>query len=375
MEIVAQESETILQFGSGKFLRAFTDLFVDDVNREGQNAGRIVVIQSTDHKRADQFNASKGRYQALIRGYENGRTVDEVREITSVSRALVADRDWVEIRSVARSEKLAWIVSNTSEVGYQLANETLTAETAPMSFPVRLLRILHERFLANGKAIAVIPLELIDNNAHVLRDIVITLAETTRLGQNFINWLRDGVFWLRTLVDRITIDPPVGHPLLATDPLLTVTEPFAFWALEVCNTAGPTFCHKALLRTEDVRPYALRKVRILNGAHTALVFKAVPMGFQTVREAVENTEINDWLRELVFEEIIPSIEGTVPDPVQFANDCIDRFLNPFLDHRFDAIAVNQEVKVSLRLLPTYRAYQERFGRAPRLLTELLIPWL
>lgn len=370
-----QDAEAVLQFGSGKFLRAFIDLFVDDANREGQDAGRIVIVQSTGHQRADQFNANMGRYHALIRGCENGRTIDETREITSVSRALVAERDWAEILSVARSEQLAWIVSNTSEIGYQLSDETISTERVPRSFPARLLIVLRERYRAHGKAVAVVPLELIDDNALVLRHTVITLAKTAGMDQDFVEWLQCKVFWLRTLVDRITIDPPSDHPLLATDPLLTVTEPFAFWALEACTQAGPGFRHRALLRTEDVKPFALRKVRILNGAHTALVCKALPMGIQTVRAAVEHPEINAWLRGLIFEEIIPAIEGTVPAPRMFAEECINRFLNPFLDHRFNAIAVNQDVKVAIRLLPTYRAYLERFGRKPTLLTGLLKPWL
>src|SRR5205085_2889686 len=44
--------ETVLQFGSGRFLRAFFDLFVHHANEQGQNVGRVVVVQSTGEGRA-----------------------------------------------------------------------------------------------------------------------------------------------------------------------------------------------------------------------------------------------------------------------------------------------------------------------------------
>ena len=60
-------TESILQFGGGKFLRAFTDLFVEEMNTSGPQVGGVVVVQSTDSPRADAFNR-QGGYHVLIRG-------------------------------------------------------------------------------------------------------------------------------------------------------------------------------------------------------------------------------------------------------------------------------------------------------------------
>src|SRR6516165_11929031 len=93
--------ETVLQFGSGKFLRGFVDLFIDEANRQGQNVGRVVVVQTTGDSRANVLNQQNGRYHVLIRGLENGQVVDRVKPVESISRALTATQRWADVLAVA----------------------------------------------------------------------------------------------------------------------------------------------------------------------------------------------------------------------------------------------------------------------------------
>ena len=133
----------------------------------------------------------------------------------------------------------------------------------------------------------------------------------------------------------------------------------------------PFFAHPAILRVDDVMPYTLRKVRILNGAHTALLVKARPRGFVTVREAMNDPAISDWLQRLLSEEIVPTLEGRVDDAKGFARQTLERFRNPFLEHKLSDIALHHEAKVKVRLLPTQAEFREKFGRNPPLLDEVL----
>jgi len=115
----------------------------------------------------------------------------------------------------------------------------------------------------------------------------------------------------------------------------------------------------------------LRKVRLLNGAHTALVCRALPAGFRTVREALEDVATRGWLERLMFEEIVPTIEARVEDAEGFAHDVLERLLNPFIDHDLEKIALYHEEKVKVRLVPTLGEYREKLGREPRVLADLL----
>jgi tagaturonate reductase len=362
--------ETVLQFGSGRFLRAFADLFIHHGNAQGQNVGRVVIVQSTGDGRAGGLNAQQGKYHVVVRGFENGQVVDRVEACESVSRALHAGTQWNEVLQLARSPQLTTILSNTTEAGFKLDDGDSPTDAVPKSFPAKLLAVLKARWEANQPPPTVIPCELIEGNAKILKDLVLTMADGWGYPDGFLGWLVRTPF-LHTLVDRIVTGTPADHPLLATDPMVIVAEPFAFWALEGHPKSAFTLTHPAITRAADVTPYFLRKVRILNAAHTALLIKAKPRGFAIVRDAVNDPELGAWLWRLLSEEIVPTLEGRVVQPLRFAEQTVERFKNPFLDHKFADIALHHESKVKVRLVPTRDEYRAKFGKEPVLLNEVL----
>jgi len=360
--------ETILQFGSGRFLRAFFDLFVHHGNVQGQNVGRIVVVQSTGEGRAGGLNAQGGRYHVVVRGYADGEVVDRIEVCESISRALHARTQWSDVLAVARSPELKVIVSNTTEAGYACDGDDPTAPV-PASYPGKLWAVLRARWLAGLPGVTIVPCELIEGNAAKLKAKLVELAVLWDAG--FVGYLNDYCVWLHTLVDRIVTGPPADHPLLAGDPMLIVAEPYSLFALEAHPGSQFELQHPAIVRTGDVSPYFLRKVRILNAAHTALLMKAVPRGFAIVRDAVNDPDLGNWLWKLLSEEIVPTLEGRVDAPQRFAEQTIERFKNPFLDHKFADIALHHAEKVRVRLVPTAAEYEAKFGKKPPLLSELL----
>jgi tagaturonate reductase len=363
--------ETILQFGSGRFLRAFADLFIHQANQQGQNVGGVVIVQSTGDARAGGLNKQGGRYHVVVRGIEDGQVVDRVEPVESVSRALVAASQWDEVRALARSPQLRLILSNTTEVGYALDPADTPSDAPPRSFPAKLLAVLRERFEAKQPGLTIIPCELREHNADLLQGIVVQLASDWRLPEAFRHWLQTECVWLNTLVDRIVTGGPREHPLLGQDAMLTLCEPYALWAIQDQPRAWKFLQHPAVVWTPDVMPYFLRKVRILNGGHTALVIKAWPRGFRLVRESVLDPDLGAWLQHLLFEEIVPVLEGRVDRPAEFARQVLDRFRNPFVEHKLSDIAINHQAKVEVRLLPTRDEYQAKFGCLPPLLSEVL----
>ncbi|MFA6287162.1 MAG: hypothetical protein WC661_07215 [Opitutaceae bacterium] len=365
-------TETILQFGAGNFLRAFADLFVAQVNRSAATAvGKIVVVQSTDRHRADALNAAHGRYHVAIQGFADGRVINEVESVDSISRALYAGTQWAEVRTFAQSPDLRYIFSNTTEAGFALDDRDAArsaAAIAPHSFPAKLLDVLLARHAAGLPAPTIVPCELIEQNGQKLRALVLAQAARWQVSPAALAWLTDAVCWLDNLVDRIVPGAPAEHPLKAADPLLLGAEPFAFWGVQ---GDGPFLNHPAVTLTPDLTPYYLRKVRILNGAHTALVAHAMPLGLKTVGECLEHAEVGPWLQRVLSDEIVPVIADRAPAAEAFARDTLDRFRNPFLNHQLSSIALNHEAKVKVRLLPTIEDYKNKFGKAPPLLSAAL----
>jgi len=364
-------SESILQFGTGKFLRCFVDLFVDELNRPGDRADRIVIVQSTGTARADAFNSQQCQFRAAIRGLEAGQVVDRVEAVHSVSRALAATRDWPAVLELADSRDLTTIVSNVTEAGYRLEPGDRLAAVPPRSFPAKLTAVLWRRFEAGLPGVTLLPCELLDDNAGRLLKLASDQAAAWQLPAEFQHWLATDCHWRNTLVDRIVSAPQAGDPWAARDPLFAVAEPFALWAVEGQGPLPVLSGHPAVQMVDDLGPYHLRKVRILNAAHSALVAYALPRGFTIVRDAVLDAEVGGWLRRLLFDEIVPLLEGRTDGPDRFARQTLERFANPFLDHRLADIALAHDTKLRTRLLPSLTEFRQRFGREPEILHQLV----
>lgn len=360
--------ETVLQFGAGNFLRAFVDLFIEESNRSG-GFGKVVVVQSTGRDRADALNVAGGRYHVALQGVEHGIVVDRTEAVGSISRALFAGTEWPTVLEVAASPDLRWVVSNTTEAGFTLDDADAAEGGVPVSFPAKLLAVLLSRFRAGLPGVTVLPCELIEANGTRLLGLVMEQAARWKVDGAALEWLRGECRWVNNLVDQIVPGPPRNHILLGKDPLLLAAEPFALWAIESAD--GFELNHPAVVVAADIAPYYLRKVRILNGAHTALAAHALPMGLRTVGECVAHHEVGPWLEALLAEEIVPVLEGRVDDPAGFARTTVDRFRNPFFDHALSAIALNHEAKLKTRLLPTFEDFRRLFGREPRRIASIL----
>jgi tagaturonate reductase len=363
--------ETILQIGGGRFLRAFVDRFVQNVNDEGQAVGRVVVVQSTPGRRADLLNAQPEGYHVLVRGYDGDQLVERTEHIRSVSRAFVAEGQWPEVLAIARSPELRHIVTNATEAGYAIDESDRADSAPPRSMPAKLTNVLWERFRNYGAPVVLLPCELIEGNATRLCEIACALAKKWSLPDIFTKWIAQDCRWLDNLVDCIVTPGPSDHPLAASDQLLVSAEPYALWAIQrPAGGEASLFRHPAIQVVDDLAPYYLRKVRILNGLHSAMAAKFRP-GFETVLQVLADRDAVRWLRALCYEEIVPTIAHRADDAALFADQTFDRFRNPFLAHKLADIAANHAAKVKVRLEPTRDEYLKLFGRPPKKLMEVL----
>jgi tagaturonate reductase len=355
----------VLQFGTGMLLRALCAACVDAANSAGAFAGRIAVIQSTPQGHARAINAQDGLFTLVERGLEHGAPVERTRLVGAISRALVADAEWPAVRDLVARPELQMIVSNVTEAGFRL----------DAVFPARLTDLLHTRFvrLPDGPPVFVIPTELVDDNGLRLAAMVDRLADVLERGPEFRQWLGARVRFCSSLVDRITTGTPARDVRAAleqrlgyADALLTVTEPHALWAIEADPaefraTFAIDVLPEELVITPDIGFYRERKLRLLNGAHTATAPLALLAGVRTVREAAEHPRLGAFLRHILFEEIVPATDLPADSALAFAGAVLDRFRNPWLDHEWRVIAANQTAKLRLRVVPSLTGFARKRG--------------
>jgi tagaturonate reductase len=370
--------ERAVQFGTGALLRGLVDDFLHRANEQGLFGGRVAAVGSTGSARDRALRDQDGLYTLAVEGVVGGRPVQECRIIASVSRALSAASDWNDVLALARAPLVQFVFSNTTEVGIALDPADTKDAAPPVSFPAKLTQFLYARareFDYDPSAgLIVVPCELIERNGDLLRRLVLTLAERWALGEAFTGWVERSVHFCNTLVDRIVPGTPRGEDatrlaemLGYEDALLTTCEPYRLLAIEGDETLRArmrwTTADPAILVVPDISPYRERKVRLLNGAHTALASAALLMGCETVRDAVTHPALGPFLRLAMLDEIVPTLDAE--DSHGFAEGVLDRFRNPFIRHALVDITLQATTKMRVRVVPSVVAYGARTGRAPQ----------
>ncbi|WP_201984191.1 tagaturonate reductase [Hymenobacter rubidus] len=371
--------EKVLQFGTGVLLRGLPDFMIDEANRKGVFNGRIVVVKSTDGGDATAFERQDGLYTVCIRGVDDGKPVEENVVCSCISRVLSAKSQWAEVLEFAKSPDLQVVISNTTEVGIQLVNEDIHL-TPPSSFPGKLLAVLYARFEAfkgdPNRGLVVVPTELIPDNGRKLEAIVLELAHRNDLGSAFIDWLESANSFCNTLVDRIVPGKPddatyaqLQADLGYKDDLLTVAEAYSLWAIEGNDRVKEVLSfHPAagVVIRPDITLFRELKLRLLNGTHTLSFALAHLMGCTTVREALEDEGLARFIHNLMLADLLPGIPYNVDEKVgqRFGMQVLDRFRNPFLEHRWLSIAMQGTMKMQMRNVPTLLHYYQQHSAVP-----------
>lgn len=381
--------EKVLQFGEGNFLRAFVDWMIELSNRKGDFNGSVVICQPLEQGLGEVLNAQNCQYTVIMRGVENGEAVERIEQISSVSRCINPYENYEALMEVARSEELRCVVSNTTEAGIAYHAGDKRDDRPPVSYPAKLCAFLHERFTtfdgAQDKGLLILPVELIDDNGRNLKRIVLQYAREWALGERFTNWLEQSCCFASTLVDRIV----TGYPRDQIDELqkrlgyedcaLDTCEVFNLWVIEAGAKWSEVFpvakTDAHVVWTNDVVPFKKRKVRILNGAHTATVLAAYIAGHEYVLDFMKDPAFKNYMNGMLLDEVVPTLDLPRDDLISFAQSVNDRFSNPFIRHRLLDIALNSCSKYGARCLPSLLAYVEQFQKLPPRLTFALAAFM
>lgn len=374
-----QYPEKVLQFGEGNFLRAFVDWQIDKMNKEADFNGSVVVVQPIEFGLVDKLNEQDGLYTLYLEGIKDGKAVKEHSVINSISRGINPYAQHDEYLKVAENPELRFVISNTTEAGIAFDENDKLEDKPQKSFPGKLTAFLYHRFKAfegsKESGLIIIPCELIDRNGEKLKNVILKYAELWNLGEEFVTWLNSANTFCCSLVDRIVPGYPrdrieeITEELGYEDNLVNVAEQFHLWVIEGPQWIKDEFpVEKAGLNVklvDDMTPYRTRKVRILNGAHTALVPVSYLYGLETVGQSVDHEVIGEFIKGVMYDEIIPTLDLPEDELKYFAGAVLERFENPFVKHYLMSIALNSMSKFETRDLPSLLEYINRKGELPK----------
>ena len=337
------QTEKAAVFGEGNFLRAFIGVLYERMNRNAGYDGGVVLLQGLPNGLAEKINAQEGLYTVIERGMADGKASERSEIIHSVTRCVDPYKDYGAFLKIAENPELQAVISNTTEFGICYAEDEVWGQVHK-NYPAKLTDFLYRRFTffhgAKEKGLVILPCELIDRNGDRLKENVERYVREWGLSSDFSEWMRESCCFTNTLVDRIVSGYPRAEAeeyekkLGYRDELLDVCEPFFLWVIEGDRARLSTIpFEKAgldVIITDDLESYRTRKVR------------------------------------MIFTEIIPSFSGEKRK--EYAEQVIERFHNPFLDHKLLSIALNSLSKWKTRVLPSVVDYTDRFGKAPEVLS-------
>ena len=370
--------ERIIQFGEGNFLRAFVDWIIYNMNQKAGFNSSVVIVQPLENGMVNMLNEQDGLYHVNLQGLQNGKEVDSIQLIDVVSRGLNPYAQYDEFLKLAEIPEMRFVISNTTEAGIAFDPSCKLEDAPAKSYPGKLTQLLFHRFnVFNGamdKGLIIFPCELIFDNGKVLKKCIDQYIELWNLGEDFKHWFDTACGVYCTLVDRIVPGYPrdsIGQILdrIGLDDKLVVKgEIFHLWVIEAPKTVEKEFpADKAGLNVLFVpceKPYHDRKVTLLNGPHTVLSPVGYLAGLDTVKECCDDPVIGRFVKKVMFDELLETLDLPRVELTQFADAVLERFRNPFVKHFVTSIMLNSFPKFKTRDLPGLKIFLERKGVLP-----------
>lgn len=376
--VKTKRPERIIQFGEGNFLRAFVDWIISNMNEKTDFNSSVVVVQPIEKGMIDALNSQDCLYHVNLQGLDNGKTVNSYRMIDVISRALNPYHDFKAFMSLAEQTEMRFVISNTTEAGIAFDSSCKLDDAPASSYPGKLTQLLYHRFkFFNGdptKGLIIFPCELIFLNGHKLKDTIYQYIELWNLGNDFKEWFEKSCGVYATLVDRIVPGFPkkdidkIKEELGYDDNMVVRGEAFHLWVIEAPQSVAEEFpADKAglnVLFVPSEEPYHERKVTLLNGPHTVLSPVAYLSGVDIVRDACQHEVIGKYIHRVMFDELMETLNLPMDELKRFAENVLERFNNPFVDHQVTSIMLNSFPKYATRDLPGLKVYLQRKGCLP-----------
>lgn len=357
----------VLQFGEGNFLRAFADWMIDLMNESHDYKSGVAVVQPIAQGMTDMLRKQDNLYHHIYRGLQKGQATSETRLISCIQQAINPFENRSGYDQVVVSDSLEVLISNTTEAGIVFKADDFPAKgDLAATFPGKVAQLLwtrYEHFKGDqSKGLKFIPVELIDKNGEKLKQAILNYVKLWKLPEAFAEWIANHNHFANTLVDRIVPGYPrdevaeIQKAVDYEDNLIVSSEIFHLWVIEGNEAIQAAFpADKAglnVIYTNDLTPYRIRKVRILNGAHTSMVPVGLLNGLETVKETVEDDAVGQFVRQIIFDEIAPTIDLPKDELEAYAEEVLERFKNPYIRHELKTIALNSISKYKVRVLPS-----------------------
>ncbi len=380
----------IVHLGVGGFHRAHLANYVDDLCATDASTWSITGsgVMAHDEKITGVLAEQDGLYLLAEREGSGSTAQVKGRIIGALHRFVPGHLDSLPLLRELAGPSTKIVSLTITEGGYPVEHgafvgtDTL-AEDARSQHPKTtfglIVAALDLRRRAGLPPFTVLSCDNLTGNGHVAK--VAVLGVSGFRSAELAEWVaRNGAF-PNAMVDRITPATTDADRAWASetfgfiDKWPVVCEPFRQWALEdefICGR--PAFENVGVLMTSDVLPYEHMKLRLLNGSHSGLAYLSALAGIEFVHEAVLDSRIERFIRELMKSETAPNLVAPAGiDLVEYQNSLVHRFSNPAIADTIARLCLDGTAKFPTFIVPSLEDQLAKNGPI-RMLALVLAGW-
>ena len=366
-------STGIVHFGLGNFHRAHQAMYLDRLMGKGLafDWGICGVgVMPQDAKMRDVMTSQDGLYTLVLK-HSDGTL--EPRVIGSISNYLFAPDDPSAVLDVMADPATHIVSLTVTEGGYNIDDETGEFKTtspgavhdaehrdSPQTAFGFIVQALARRRERGVPPFTVMSCDNLPGNGNIARTAV--LAQARMADPELAEWIEAKVAFPNCMVDRITpVTTPediehVAGEFGLHDGWPVTAEPFEQWVLEDRFTDGrPPFEDAGVQMVDDVVPYELMKLRLLNASHQSLAHwgRLIPQVF--AHESAADADIQAFTRAYLDREALPTLRP-VPgiDLPSYVNTLFERFTNAGIADTLARLAQDASDRMPKFVLPTVR---------------------
>jgi mannitol 2-dehydrogenase len=388
----ASTSTGILHFGFGNFHRSHEAMYLDRLMESGGGLEWGICgvgILPQDAAMRDAMHAQDCLYTLVVRhpdGSLEPRIVGSVQEYLfgpDDPEAVYAKLVDSQVRIVSVTVTEGGYLKNPATGEFDAANPAVAHDVTNLGEPqtafayiVEGLRRRRERGLP---PFTVLSCDNLQGNGDITKATVTAFAGL--VDAELAEWISTQVSFPNCMVDRITpsttdADREAVATLFGIDDRWPVpAEPFTQWIVEDHFEAGrPELERVGVQFVEDVKPYELMKLRLLNASHQAIAYFGAPLGYVLVDETLRDDLIREYLVQYMAREAAPTL-GELPgiDVDAYMATLIERFSNPKMRDTLKRLATDGANRMATFTLPAIRANLEA-GRPVTMGAAMVAAW-
>jgi len=374
----------VVHFGVGGFHRAHQAMYHDRLMNEhaALDWGICGVgVMAADRRMKQALDAQDGLYTLVLK-HSDGTY--EPRVIGSIVEYLFAPDDPEAVIERMAAESTRIVSLTITEGGYNIndltgefdvANPDVIHDLEPGAVPRTTFGLITEALRRRRKQglapFTVMSCDNLQDNGHLTRRVFTAFARLRELELG--DWVGREVRFPNSMVDRITPvttdadRAEVRERFGIEDRWPVVCEPYTQWVLQDAFTAGrPPYQEAGVQVVDDVEPYELMKLRLLNGSHQAMCYFAYLSGYRLVHEAAQDPLFRAFLLGYMDEEATPTL-APVPgvDLEGYKHTLIDRFSNPQVRDTIARLCAQSSDRIPKWLLPVVRQQLAAGGQIRR----------